>query len=95
MHACLLPNALLEYLDLLQTSPCPLQVALPMIMIMIMIEIWHSLIIAGEPMYTASKQLHRAPQLRIYCLKRRQFIASYVQPVLQQCKSTTVSKELL
>jgi len=35
-----------------------------------MIEIWHSLIITGEPTHTASKQWHHAPHLRIYHLKR-------------------------
>jgi len=41
-----------------------------MIMIIKMIEIQHSLIIAGEPMHTTSKQLHRVPHLRIYHQKK-------------------------
>jgi len=43
--------------------------------------------------YTTLKYWHRAPHLCIYHLKRRRFIASYVQPVIQQYESTTVYKK--
>jgi len=43
-------------------------------------------------MHTASKQLYRAPHLRIYRLKRRRFVTSYVQPIMQQYKSTLFKK---
>jgi len=56
-----LPTALLEYLDLLQggCSPPALRVAAP-----IWLWLWniqYSLIITGEPIHIASKQLHACP----------------------------------
>jgi len=42
----------------------------------------------------ASKQWHPVPHLHFYHLKRRPIVASYVQPVIQQYKSTTILKEL-
>jgi len=43
-------------------------------------------------MHTPSKQLHCVPHLCIYRLQRRRFVTSYVQPVVQQYKSTPVLK---
>jgi len=48
---------------------------------MIMIEIQYALLLQVNP--------HHKPQLY---LKRRHFVASYVLPVMQQYKSTTVEK---
>jgi len=40
-----------------------------------------------EPMHTTLKQSHRMPHLHI---KRKHFVTSYVQPVMQQYESTIV-----
>jgi len=85
-------TALLEYLNLFQgdCSP-PAPQGCYTYMIMKMIEIYNTAIIAGESMHTTSKQSHPVPHLRIYRLKEDWiFIASYVQPIIQQYKSTTV-----
>jgi len=60
-----------------------------------MIEIQYSLIITGKPTHIVSKPWHCTPHLRIYRLKRRHFIAYYVQPAVQvnNClKRTTAIK---
>jgi len=60
---------------------------------MIMIEIVaHSLIVAGETTHIASEQWHHTSQYINYCLKRRYFVSSYVQPIIQQYESTQLSK---
>jgi len=94
-----LPTALLEYLDLLQgdRSPLPLRVTTPTYMFMIikMIEIYN---IAAQPYYCCILHQNNCtahPHLRIYRLKRRRFVTSYVQPVIQQYESKTVQKELI
>jgi len=47
------------------------------------------LIFTSEPTHTTSKQWHCIPHLCIYHQKRRYFVASYVQPIMQQNESTT------
>jgi len=72
-----------------------LRVATPIwLWLLKMIEIYN---IAAQPYYwwwthaysTTLKQSHHMPHLHIYCLKRRSFVASYVQPITQQYESTT------
>jgi len=49
--------------------------------------------ITAQPYYcwwTQLKQSRRTSHLRIYCLKRRRFFTSYIQPVMQQNESITV-----
>jgi len=48
------------------------------------------ILLTGEPTHTASKLWHCTPHLHIYHLKRRPFVASYVQPIMQQYESTSV-----
>jgi len=48
--------------------------------------------IVAQPCYCYSKQSHRTPHLRIYRLKRRCFVTSYAQSVMQQYESKTVKK---
>jgi len=66
-----------------------------MIMIIKMIEIYN---IAAQPYYSHAYCIEKftphAP-LTYLSSKRRRFVTSYVQPVIQQYESTTVQKELL
>jgi len=57
---------------------------------MIMIEIQHSgtaLLLLMNPYHIETMAPHA---LLMYFLKRRHFVASYVQPIIQQYDSTTV-----
>jgi len=61
-----------------------------MIMIIKMIEIYN---IAAQPYYCYAnciKTITPCAPLTYFCLKRRRFITSYVRPVMQQYKPTTV-----
>jgi len=51
-----------------------------------------ALLLLVNPCILHQKKMHHAPHLRIYRLKRRHFVTSYVQPVMQQYESTTVKK---
>jgi len=53
-------------------------------MIIKMIEIYYIAAQPCEPMHAASKRSYRTPHLHIYHLKRRHFVTSYVQPIIQQ-----------
>jgi len=89
-----LPTTLLEYLDLLQGSfslPVPQGCYTYMIVITKMIEIYN---IAAQPTYCIETIALHTP-LKYFRLKRRRFVTRYVQPIMQQYKSTTVYKDLL
>jgi len=60
---------------------------------MIMIEIQYigtALLLLVIPRIPYQNNRTTRPSYICYCLKRRCFVASYVQPVIQQYKSTTV-----
>jgi len=98
-HLFELPTALLEYLDLLQGDCSPSAPQGCCTYMIKMIEIYN---IAAQPYYywwTHAYYIEtiapRTPLTYFLSSKRRRFVTSYAQPVIQQYESTTVQEELL